>query len=178
MHIDGAARMREAPAAAGNHTLAEGLTLVRASTLKLVRLQLAIERHDRLAALEAVDGLVELDRRLQTCLEPISNSDGQGLRRGVEADRFALNREKLTLAAEVLRRPDADVGDTGAVQQTASLEPDDMMIDVPAQERRHSRRLLAMAAIALVCVAGAVAAAGLTGLPNAAAWLAGAAGAL
>ena len=44
----------------GSDALAEGLMLVRASTLKMIRLQLAMERHDRRAAIEAVDDLVAL----------------------------------------------------------------------------------------------------------------------
>jgi hypothetical protein len=70
--------------------------LVRASTLKMIRLQLAMERKDRRVALEAVDDLVALDRRLQDYLADVTAPE-------LEVERAALNREKLTLAAEVIR---------------------------------------------------------------------------
>jgi hypothetical protein len=86
--------------------LAEGLTLLRASTLKIVRLQLAMERHDRRVALEAVDDLVVLDRRLQDYLAMVPAAEEQLLfRHELDAERALLNREKLGLTAEVLRRP-------------------------------------------------------------------------
>jgi len=79
--------------------------LVRASTLKMIRLQLAMERNDRRVAVEAVDDLVALDRRLRDYLDGVPAADEQLLfRRALEADRERLNHEKLTLAAEVLRR--------------------------------------------------------------------------
>ena len=75
--------------------------LVRASTLKMIRLQLAMERRDRRVALEEVDGLLAIDRRLQTYLGEIERSP---FSRELEDERDALNREKLTLGAEVIRR--------------------------------------------------------------------------
>lgn len=89
-----------------SEALAEGLMLVRASTLKVIRLQLAMERNDRRGTLEAVDDLVELDRKLQNYLGDAPAFFGQE-RMSEELDReqAALQREKLTLAAEVIRRP-------------------------------------------------------------------------
>jgi hypothetical protein len=78
--------------------------LVRASTLKMIRLQLAIERRDRRAVLEAVDELVELDTRLQECLASVPGLGEQML--GLEVERSTLNREKLTLVSGVSGRPD------------------------------------------------------------------------
>ena len=62
----------------GSEDLAEGLMLIRASTLKVIRLQLAMERRDRRVALEAVDDLVALDRSLEDYLAkvPTSHDDG------------------------------------------------------------------------------------------------------
>ena len=79
----------------GSDELAEGLMLVRESNLKMIRFQLAMERRDRRVALEAVDDLVALDRRLQDYLDVPAPE--------LEVQRTALNREKLTLAAEVIR---------------------------------------------------------------------------
>ena len=64
------ARTAEVPSI-GSEELAEGLMLVRASTLKIVRLQLAMERQDRRVALEAVDDLVALDRLLRDYLADV-----------------------------------------------------------------------------------------------------------
>jgi hypothetical protein len=73
--------------------------LVRASTLKMIRLQLAIERRDRRTILEAVDELVELDSRLQECLAGVPGLGEQML--GLDVERSTLNREKLTLVSGV-----------------------------------------------------------------------------
>jgi hypothetical protein len=96
MQAESPVRRDAAPATVGSDELAEGLMLVRASTLKMIRLQLAMERRDRRVALEAVDELVALDRRLETYLADVSAPE-------LQVERAALNREKLTLAAEVIR---------------------------------------------------------------------------
>jgi hypothetical protein len=84
----------------GGEVLAEGLMLVRASTLKIIRLQLAMERRDRRVALEAVDDLVALDRSLEEFLTNVPAAEDDGLFSNVlELERSALNVEKHTLAA-------------------------------------------------------------------------------
>ena len=104
----------------GADELAEGLMLVRASTLKIIRLQLAIERHDRRVAIEAIDDLIALERRLE---EQLANGPGfpgrQALEEELQSERLALNREKLTLGAQVLRN-----GGTPALFQ-GSPDPSD-----------------------------------------------------
>ncbi len=118
-------RVRETePQQIGSEELAEGLMLVRASTLKIVRLQLAMERRDRRVALEAVDELVELDRRLQEYLGDVPGSDAQLMFASeLEDERAALNREKLTLAAEIIsRKPAAEFSSTSE-QGEESAEP-------------------------------------------------------
>ena len=96
MHADSPVRRDAATPLVGSDELAEGLMLVRESTLKLIRFQLAMQRHDRRVALEAVDDLVALDRKLQDYLGDVPAPE-------LEVQRAALNREKLTLAAEVIR---------------------------------------------------------------------------
>ena len=96
MQTESPLRRDAAPVFVGSEELAEGLMLVRASTLKMIRLQLAMERRDRRVALEAVDALVALDRRLERYLADVPAPE-------LEIERAALNREKLTLAAEVIR---------------------------------------------------------------------------
>ena len=104
MNIESPARAREIETPVGSEELAEGLMLVRASNLKMIRFQLAMERNDRRVALETVDDLVALDRRLQDYIEDTPVGTDQLLfRKEVDADRALLNREKMTLAAEVLR---------------------------------------------------------------------------
>ena len=93
--------------------LVEGLVLVRASTLKLARLQLALERHDRRVALEAVDDLVRFDQSLEQHLSSLRDPHEHSVMDlAVAVERAALNREKLTLAAEIISNgsdaPDAD----------------------------------------------------------------------
>jgi hypothetical protein len=90
------------PPAAGEE-LAEGLMLLRASTLKVIRLQLAIERQDRRVVLEAMDDLVALDDELQKCLAGMpAPADLAGLQDALAVERSSLDREKLGLAAEVI----------------------------------------------------------------------------
>ena len=96
MHADSPVRRGAAAPLIGSDELAEGLMLVRESTLKVIRFQLAMERHDRKVALETVDDLVALDRKLRDYLGDVPAPE-------LEVQRAALNREKLTLAAEVIR---------------------------------------------------------------------------
>lgn len=101
MQTQSPASARETAAPIGSDELAEGLMLVRASTLKMIRLQLAMERRDRRVALEAVDDLVALDRKLEDYLGEVPAAQLM-FRHDLEAERTALNREKLTLAAGVI----------------------------------------------------------------------------
>ena len=115
----------------GADELAEGLMLVRASTLKIIRLQLAIERHDRRVAIEAIDDLMALERRLE---EQLANGPGfpgrQALEEELQSDGLALNREKLTLGAQVLRN-----GGTPALfQGPASASDTHPITPLPAPE--------------------------------------------
>src|SRR3954468_22912313 len=98
MRQESPAKVRQTARAVESSELAEGLMLVRASTLKMIRLQLAMERQDRRVALEAVDDLVALDRRLEHYLGdvPAPALDSRG---ALEVERATLNHEKLALAA-------------------------------------------------------------------------------
>jgi len=159
------AKVREMPPVGGDE-LAEGLMLVRASTLKMIRLQLAMERRDRRVALEEVDDLLAIDRRLQDYLAEVPGSDRQLLfRKELEAERSALNREKLTLAGEVIRREVA-----AAPQQ----EPQPFALAVPdavswgtfafvEDERRRRHRAIGWFVLILVFLSAAGVAAWLLG---------------
>ena len=121
MLTESPAKAREAEPQVGSEELVEGLMLMRASTLKMIRLQLAMERNDRRVALAAVDDLVALDRRLEDYLADVPTAQLM-FRRELEVERAALNREKLTLAAEVIRS-DAKVEEPVAEAAVEDTEP-------------------------------------------------------
>lgn len=85
----------------GAEDLTRGLMLMRASTLKIVRLQLAMERRDRQVAIEAVDDLVMLDGKIRDFLDHLPG-DGTAVppdQQDLNRQRSVLAREKLALAA-------------------------------------------------------------------------------
>ena len=141
----------------GSEALAEGLMLVRASTLKVIRLQLAMERNDRRVVLESVDDLVELDRRLQHYLGDAPALFGQErMRDDLDREAAELQREKLTLAAEVIRRAEPTVG----FPEPEPAEPASEIVKettwAQSEEEPPGRRGLKWAVAGLV-VAGAIA---------------------
>jgi hypothetical protein len=127
-----------AGSAIGAEQLAQGLLLFRASTLKVVRLQLAIERRDRRVALEAVDDLVALDRCLRDYLSEVPTScDHDDFRSWLEVNRSALNHEKLTIAAGTTNEGEAKETDTHPSLRQEVL--DDNVWSPPAPARGHVR---------------------------------------
>jgi len=150
MQTQSPAQQREAEAAVGSDALAQGLMLVRASALKMIRLQLAMERQDRRVALEAVDDLVEIDRKLEDYLADVSAP--LMFRRELEAERGAVNREKLTLAAGVIRReapapepPEPKIEDAG----------DWSGLEFAAYEPERSYRAIKWLAVVLIVLSAA-----------------------
>ncbi|WP_157217742.1 hypothetical protein [Flavisphingomonas formosensis] len=87
----------------GSDELVQGLMLVRASTMKVIRLQLAMERRDRRLALQTMDDLVDLDGRIRDFLQdiPVSPTVITRMQREMEEQRICLAREKFTLTAGV-----------------------------------------------------------------------------
>jgi len=137
MQAESPIRRDAAPALVGSDELAEGLMLVRASTLKMIRLQLAMERRDRRVALEAVDELVALDRRLEHYLADVPAPE-------LQVERAALNREKLTLAAEVIR------SEPRPVEAVPEPAPEPVWEDYAAEEEKPNRATWWLAAILLL----------------------------
>ena len=76
--------------------------LVRASTLNVIRLQLAMERRDRPVALETVDELMQLDRQIGEFMadHALAGDGGAGLF-ALEDQRRRLMIEKFALTAGV-----------------------------------------------------------------------------
>jgi hypothetical protein len=138
----------------GAEELTQGLLLVRASAIKVVRFQLAMERRDRRVALEAVDDLVVLDRKIEDFLNDIPGSSESlsALERELDEQRQALVREKFTLAAGTMVRPAVSSNEARDLPPEVSLD-DELVLDAfmepmpPAaafgKEPRFSSRLLA-----------------------------------
>jgi len=173
MNIESPVRTREtAVPHIGSEELAEGLMLVRASTLKVVRLQLAMERQDRRVALEAVDDLVALDRRLQDYLADVPAAAEQLLfRRALDDERAILNHEKLALTSGVVRREPAPP----VVEAPVAIEPEAASWDdfdfTPAEDN-HPHRAIFWFALVLALLAAAAGAAWMLAGPDALAKLA------
>ena len=160
MQIESPVRARETePSSVGSEALAEGLMLVRASTLKVVRFQLAMERQDRRGALEAVDDLVEIDRRLQDYLSDVPAAAEQLLLgNALDDERILLNHEKLALVSGVVRRePAARVAEPVIADEPEQAVWKDFDF-TPAEERRPHRAILWFALVLAVLAASAGAA--------------------
>lgn len=122
--MDGALKYERTADAARWPGLAEALMLVRASNLKLIRLQLALERHDRRAALDAIDGLVDLDRSLQESLGEMREPNQHSIMDlALAIERDALNREKLALAAEVISKEPAAIAAPSPEAIESTVDP-------------------------------------------------------
>src|SRR5688500_538489 len=88
-------------AAVGQEELSKGLMLLRASTMKVVRLQLAMERRDRRVAMETLDDLVVLDRKIRDLMTALPSQAPDPLMQQLDEETGVLAREKLTLAAGI-----------------------------------------------------------------------------
>ena len=153
--------------------LEQALLLVRVSTMKMLRLQLAIERRDRAVALETVDDLIELDAWMAvTANRAADQGIMQAIALEVEDQRSALLHERFGLAAGLVKRaeepsvrPWADVAeDEDETDEAYVLGPAErIQSEDPAARGSHWWTGLA---ITLLVVAIAVAAVAFT-LPDA-----------
>jgi hypothetical protein len=161
MYVDNAARSSEPAIPISSNETSEGFMLLRASMLKLLRLQLAIERHDRPVALASVDDLIALDRRLQVYLNRFPATAEQLMfRRELECEQASVSKEKLTLAAGILRKSSNSVEQPYLVEEAAdSAQADNhwsgRRYAFDAQEARRGRRALAIVLILMALVAAA-----------------------
>jgi len=86
--------------------LEQALLLVRVSTMKMLRLQLAIERRDRAVALQAVEDLMELDAWMAHSAGHNADEDlMEAIAQEADDQRDALLHEKFGLAAGMVKRP-------------------------------------------------------------------------
>lgn len=108
MAIDGALKSRfdtgqldmEAPVSRAD--LAIGMQLLRASNMKALRLQLALIKRDRASAMDAVDGLVELDAEIASFVADMPPADVCMREMGeishwIDEQKRAIASEKLVL---------------------------------------------------------------------------------
>ena len=158
--------------------VAHGLQLSRASTMALMRLQLAIRSGDRVQALEAVDRLDTLDAEIEGVvarLSPPGESDEtlQAVAKHLEAQKLALAFEKLALASGIVGpglvsiesawppRPDpaptADADDPDAVREMPDLTELWSVMDQfePEKPRGLSPKVWGLIATILVLMAAA-----------------------
>jgi hypothetical protein len=142
----------------GAQDLAQGLMLVRASTINMVRLQLAMERRDRRVALQTLDELTLLDRRIGDLLDDlqVDPRDAWPDARRLEHQHRALAAEKLVLAAGA-SGPDVTAISDHWIDPTPP-PPDSAPAAGPAEAstREISPHLIA-AGLLLLILAGAVA---------------------
>ncbi len=132
-----------------------------------------MERQDRRVALEAVDDLVALDRRLQDYLADVPAAAEQLLLRdALDDERAMLNREKLALASGVVRREP-----TPQLAEPELAPPDQPSWEdfnfAPAEEH-HPHRAILWFSFVLALLAAVAGATWMLAGPDALAKLAGA----
>lgn len=152
MGNEAAASARGARREVGADQLAQGLLLVRASAIKVVRFQLAMERRDRRVALEAVDDLVVLDRKIEDFLSDIPGSleTYSAFEDELATQRQALVREKFTLGAGSGRPgrtgEEAVPNRNGGAVRSVDLPADDeLIVTAPSSDEPIARRAASVA---------------------------------
>ena len=149
--------------------LPNGLFFLRASNLKMMRLQLALERQDRRAALMAVDELLDLDRTIERHLALVTDRfSARPPLQDLDRDRAAIDQEKLALAAQIISRHNSSLGPEYADQRPSvsndrsydpsspAYSPEVLVNDWTEDEERIAdshRAVWVIAITALACVA-------------------------
>lgn len=119
-------------APASRADLAIGLQLLRVSNLKTARLHLAMLRGDRRQALEALDGLFQLDGEIGILVDDMpppdhSVRDLDAIGRWIEDQKRVLASEKLTLVSGAdgpgMRSARAPLADAGAPEPEPANPP-------------------------------------------------------
>ena len=147
--------------------LEQALLLVRVSTMKMLRLQLAIERRDRAVALEAVEDLIDLDVWMAHSSGRSADAElMEAIAQEVDDQRSALLHEKFGLAAGLVKGPQrgwgagakpAAAAEANAEKDHDFLGPVEAVIEEePAVRRRRWWLIVALVMILLGALAGAV----------------------
>ena len=150
-----------APLPVSRQELARSMTLLRASNLGVVRLQLAMERQDKRQAMEALDGLVALDGEIRDLVGMMpTEAPLREMTQRIDAQRSAIAYEKFVLAAGRAGPALARNGDPSPVSEPAPLL-DEVPEDREAYEeagaetgRRHTAALI-LALLFFVAAIGA-----------------------
>ena len=141
--------------------LDEALLLVQEGMLKMLRFQLALVRQDRRVAMQAIDGVISLERQLDDYVRSscAAHSRSAASQATIEEDREALLREKFTLAAghpretgRAARPRDVPAPVESVAEPEPLLEPD---LPECRNERpsRVPKLLCGLAAVAVVAAA-------------------------
>jgi hypothetical protein len=145
------------------------MLLLRASTLQMLRLQLAMERSDRAVALQSVDDLIALDAHMAALLE---TAPLDPMLRELDEQKTILMREKFGLAAGLKRRPAQPVmwpaqptasGPPAAPEPTTAPGEDEL----PVASAHRARWPVIVAAIFLLMLVAAIGAIAIFGWPPA-----------
>lgn len=146
----------------GMRTLRTGLELTRASQLTMLRFQLALQKSNRRAAMQALDHLLDIDAEMGKLAAtqgdaPSLPAGDAALSRFIGLQKTAIAAEKHALAGGDLRRDGACANwtDSAALPAPAPL-PDDVRSEDPAG-RGGWAALLAVAIVAIIFGIGAVA---------------------
>ena len=158
--------------AAMSDELRDTLRLVQETVLKVVRFQLAMNRQDRRLAMQSIDDVMMLERKIADLLNDAGDS-GEDLSEAearLAEERSALLREKFTLAAGRIgfaepsaEPPPADPVDAAdeAEAAEAALAPtaEEDSILATYNDSEPARRSLCMRAVCALAALGVVAAA-------------------
>lgn len=152
------------------------LSLVQEALLKLVRFQLAMVRQDRRTAMQAMDDVVALERKLADHIRLSGDETMSAAEMRLAEDRAAVVREKFALAAgkSGFARPASALSMQGNVEVLANEQdppmqsepaieldayegeipaPEPYVAPAPAQSSWLTRGLCALAAFALIAAA-------------------------
>lgn len=135
--------------------LALSLLLMRASTTGIVRLQLAMERCDRRVAIETLDELKQIDRRMGDLAESLPAEGLAAEMLALEAQQRALAVERLVLAAGTSGPQLRPISDRWVEQTPRAVpaEAGDMPACIAPEAAEEPRRDPAGLAIVLLMVA-------------------------
>jgi hypothetical protein len=139
--------------------LAIGLQLVRASSLTMTRLQLALQSGDRRRAMMAMDGLMDIDAEIEGFVSDLAPAPGedahwQALAGYLENQKAAIAVEKHALTG-VAQRPDLPRLDMPVIPETAPADPTaQFQAEMPQTDAVAGRTRMWLITAILACILG------------------------